>query len=345
MLKRITLRALLLPAFCLPVAAQESPAPNPPPKEAAAGAETPKAEAPKETPKVIEAAEATPEEVKVLKPVDVPAERMRIKSKADIKCEVTLTPSHGREVTVKGVVVNGKLIERFAGRVFVEDPTVESPQCGVRLWWVDNTAGWIFLRYSQIRTIALTGVLTAVEREEIMKRLKAREDQKKEADKALEAAKLEEELVKMSAPELEAYLLREYPLEQGWNHGKLRDLKKKQLIDNQPLTRQESIFVTYFNQLIKARLTELKHEKDKIEIEPGSADKPSDPARAHAGNAGSRPAQGGRSGNGESEPGPGAESGSGGNEPGDAGVPPAGGSGAEDEEAPPEDDGAGSEDK
>jgi hypothetical protein len=297
MLMRNTLRALILSALCAPLAAQQAPDSVPPAKQASAGAEAPKPEAPKadgaDAEAKPEAAEAT--EVKVLKPQDVPAEFMRIekrKTKADIKCEVTITPTHGREVTVKGVVRNGKLIERFAGRVFVTDPTIEHPQCGVRLWWVDNAAGWIFLRYSQIRTIALTGILTAEERQQIMDALRVREQKKEEEKKAQEKAKLEEELLQMSALDLEAYVLREYPQEQGWNHEKLRDLKKKQLIDNQPLTRQESIFVSYFPVLIKARLKELKREKDKVEFEPGSADKPADPAAGTpSGPVGAGPAQ------------------------------------------------------
>ena len=104
-----------------------------------------------------------------------------------------------------------------------------------------------------------------------------------------EGAKLEEELLRMSAADLEAFLLREYPQDQGWNHERLRDLKNKQLIDNQPLTRQESIFVSYFPVLIKARLKELKREKDKVEFAPGTADKPADPAGTPSRPAGSEP--------------------------------------------------------
>jgi hypothetical protein len=296
MLKRITLSALLAASLSAPAAAQQDPQAAPPGKQASAGAEPAKpADAANADAAKPDAEPAAPQEVKVLRPADVPAEKLRIKSKADIKCEVTLVPAHGREVVVKGVVRNGKLIERFAGRVFVEDPTIEHQQCGVRLWWVDNTAGWIFLRYSQIRSIALTGVLTAEEKQQIMERLKAAEKQKEEEKKAQEAAKLEEDLLKMSTLELEAYLLREYPAEKGWNHEKLREVKKKQLIDNQPLTREESVFVSYFPILIKARLKDLKREKDKVEFEPGSADKPAGGARPGPGGepAGDKPAAGG----------------------------------------------------
>jgi hypothetical protein len=292
MLMRIIPGAFALALFCAPLAAQQQPKPAPqqPPKPAPppgkqAAAEDEQAD----DAKAAEGAEAS--EVKVLKPGDVPAEVLRIekrKTKADIKCEVTLIPVHGREVTVKGVVCNGKLIERFKGRVFVPEPNIEHSQSGVRLWWVDNTAGWIFLRYSQIRSIAITGVLTAEERRKIMEALRVKEEEKKKAT-AQEAEKLaEEELLQMNGADLEAYLLREYPQEQGWTSEKYRELKNKQLIANQPLTRQESIFVSYFTVLVKARVKELKREKDKVEFEPGSADKPQDPAGTPAGSAGSQ---------------------------------------------------------
>lgn len=326
---RITTWAFTLSALCAPLAAQQPQEPAPPAKQASAGAEAGKPEPAKPDAAGAEAGKpegAEASEVKVLAPADVPAELLRIekrKSKADIKCELTMTPTHGREVTVKGVVRNGKLIERFAGREFVIDPTIEHPHCGVRLWWVDNTSGWIFLRYSQIRTIALTGILTAEERQQIMDALRVKDQKKEEEKKAEEAAKLEEELLQMSAPELEAYVLREYPQDQGWNHEKLRGLKKKQLIDNQPLTRQESIFVSYFPVLIKARLKELKREKDKVEFEPGTADKPADPAGTPSGPVGAQPAK------------------PRGKEPGaTGGVPPAGGDddAPADEEPAPEDE-------
>ena len=106
----------------------------------------------------------------------------------------------------------------------------------------------------------------------------------------------------MSAADLEAYLLREYPQDQGWNQQRQSELKKKQLIDNQPLTRQESIFVSYFPVLIKARLKELKREKDKVEFAPGTADKPQDPAGTPSRPAGSEPARPGGAGGGDDEP-------------------------------------------
>ena len=215
------------------------------------------------------------DQMKVLKPGDVPAELLRLKSKADIKAEVTVLPLHGRKVTVKGVVRNGKLIELFVGRRFVAQKDIENTQSGVRLWWVEGSAGWIFLRYSQIQSIALVGQLTPEERRAIMEALKARREGE-EPKKPVEVDPTAD-LEKLSPEDLEALLLKNYPADKGWNHERLRTLKEKQIMEGQPLTREEAVFVKYFPVLIKARLKEVRRTPDKTEFEPGSQTPPAQP--------------------------------------------------------------------
>jgi len=254
---------LLAPAWAQDGSAQDQPAPD---KQASADA-APKSD---RTP----AQPGTPkEEIRVLQPQDVAAELLRLKSKADIKAEVTIVPLHGRAVIVKGIIRNGKLIERFDSRRFISPKNIDENDSGVRLWWVNNTAGWIFLRYAQIKTIALTGKLTAEERRKIMEALKARKNQDGDKPKTADGALPEPEIEKLTPRELEAYLLSHYPAEGGWTHKKLRELKRKQIIENQTLGREEAIFVQYFHALIKGRLRELKRSKRKVEFEPGSENK------------------------------------------------------------------------
>ena len=280
-------------AFALllaPVCAQDAPTKTDPSptkkdeqgKEAAAGAE-------KQQPADRLRNGKRNEEVKLLKPQDMAAELMRLKSKADIKAEVTILPLHGRQVIVKGVIRNGKLIERFQGRRFRSEKNIDHSHAGVRLWWVNNTAGWIFLRYSQVRTIALTGALTAEERRQIMEALKASKTDKKTGaeNPAEDGDKLEQALKKMSPTELEGYVLRQYPADKGWNHEKLRKLKRRQIINNETLDRGDAIFVRYFGILIKARLKELKRATKKIEFEPGSDE--NKPESGKSGDSGSKP--------------------------------------------------------
>ena len=151
------------------------------------------------------------EQVRVLKPEEVPGELMRLNTKADIKAEISIKTYSGRPVVFKGVIRNGKLIERIVDRRFVAQKDVSHGRSGVRLWWSGNNDGFIFFRYSNIKSVAITGKLTAKERAEIMRRLRAKregEDPEAAAKKAAAtAAAKETELDKLSPNEREAWLM------------------------------------------------------------------------------------------------------------------------------------------
>ena len=63
----------------------------------------------------------------------------------------------------------------------------------------------------------------------------------------------------------------------------MRALKRKKLIDNKPLTREEDIFVKYFSILVEAHFEDLKQSTRKIEIEPNSESRPDDAGSADNG--------------------------------------------------------------
>ena len=216
------------------------------------------------------------EEVKVLRPDQVATELKRLKNKADIKAEIKVRAKHGKPTVFKGVIRNGKLIERFVGRRFRLQKDVTHPQCGVRLWWMNNSDGWMFFRYSNIMSLSITGKLTAKERREILRRLKAKQEWRdakpEDAPKVDPSKQLTEQLAKMNSSELASYLLKTYPEEKGWNRERYRGLKRKQVIDNVTLEREQAIFVKYWRDLIKARLKALTTSNKKTEIEPGSAE-------------------------------------------------------------------------
>jgi hypothetical protein len=230
--------------------------------------------------------EGEKEQVKHLDPKDVAAELKRLKSKADIKAEVHVRTTAGRPVSFKGVIRNGKLIERIIDKRFVPQKDVEHAHSGVRLWWSGGSDGYIFFRYSNIKTLSIIGRLTDAERREIMRRLKAkREGKGEEPTQPTTGEAFQKALEKMNPDELKAYLLRTYPYESGWDHKRQRTLKRKELIENKVLSREEAIFVKYFSILVEARFETLKRNTKKIEIEPGSEesdppeDGPSKPAR------------------------------------------------------------------
>lgn len=219
------------------------------------------------------------EKVRVLKPEEVPGELIRLRTKADIKAEISIKTFSGRPVVFKGVIRNGKLIERIVDRRFVAENDISHQRCGVRLWWSGDNDGYIFFRYSNIKSVAITGKLTEKERAEIMRRLRAKEQgedpdaaAKKAAAAAVKAS--ESELDKLSPEQREAFLMARYPAEKGWTSHRYRELKRKQVIDNVKLPNDEAIFVKYFRVLEQARYRNLQIATTKKEkFEPGSADK------------------------------------------------------------------------
>jgi hypothetical protein len=220
---------------------------------------------------------AARDKVKVLAPKDVPGELKRLKSKADIKAEITVNVSGAQPVTFKGVIRNGKLIEKLdkGAKRFLVEKEFTDQHCGVRLWWSGNSDGFIFFRYSTIKTLTLTGQLSAQERAEIMRRLKAHKEGKQPADgKTPEesAEEVFESLEKLPPVELKKVLLARYPYDKGWDHERFRQLKHKQLIENKVLTQEEAVYLRYFRVLQEARFDLLKRKSEKHEIEPGSAD-------------------------------------------------------------------------
>jgi hypothetical protein len=264
--------ALAMAASFAVVRAQDAPGDSSDPKPETRQAAAPAKEPVDGSGKVVRKA-GEKEQVKHLNPKDVAAELKRLKSKADIKAEVHVRTTSGRPVSFKGVIRNGKLIERIIDKRFVPQKDVEHTHSGVRLWWSGGSDGYIFFRYANIKTLSIIGRLTDAERREIMRRLKAkREGKGEDAGKPNPNEAIQKALEKMNPDELKAYLLRQYPYESGWDHKRQRALKRKELIENKVLSREEAIFVKYFSILVEARFETLNRNTKKIEIEPGSED-------------------------------------------------------------------------
>lgn len=291
MLKRIALSLSLVVAA---VAAQETPteAVEPAAEKSAAKADSAAKDAGAKDAgaKDAEKAEAKPvksntvvdavrknEQRRVLRPQEVPGELMRLKTKADIKAQLKIRTTSGKPVMFSGVVRNGKLIERIVNRRFEVQKTIAHPRCGVRIWWAGDSDGYIFFRYSSIESIALTGKLTADERAEIMRRLRAKRDgvdpdAAKKAAAHAEAKKLND-FEKMSPAERGKYLMLQFPAAQGWKAKRYAELRRKLVIDNVKLAPKEELFVKYYRELEQVRFHSLRTAvTKKEEFEPGSAE-------------------------------------------------------------------------
>ncbi|MFQ5843635.1 MAG: hypothetical protein ACE5JG_01470, partial [Planctomycetota bacterium] len=244
--------------------------------------------------KVVKARER--EELRVLRPNEVPAELARVKSKADIKAEVEIRTSLGRPIVFPGVIRNGKLIEILVDGKFVVRPDLEQSQVGLRLWWSKDSDGYIFFRYSIIKTITLRGEFTAEERRALFKRLAAKrrdaEGAEKEAAAEPEKPDWLAQLEKMTPARRKATLIRRYPYDKGWTHERYRELTRKRILDNKPLSPEEEVFLQYFTSILApARFEELGKPR-KIEIEPGSAHDAPESGSEPAGEDGVEPSAG-----------------------------------------------------
>jgi len=279
MLNRIVLGLCLMATGVL---AQGAPSQAP---DAASKAE-PKAEPKTDKPKdagpsattAIAAAKKKAEERRVLKPSQIPGELVRLKSKADIKAELKIRTTPGRPAVVfKGVIRNGKLIERIVNSRFVAQNSVSHPRAGVRIWWAGNSDGYIFFRYSSIETISITGKLTAKERAEIMRRLQAKREGRDPDEVIKAAAELEAkkfaDIEKMSPRVRGEFLMARYPEGLGWTGKRFRELRRKKTLDDVKLPPEEELFVKYYRALEKVRYQALRTAaKKKEEFKPRSGD-------------------------------------------------------------------------
>jgi hypothetical protein len=247
------------------------------PVPAAASEAAPAAEgADLEEERIVSAAAAAAQ-ARTLTPADVPAELQRLKSKADIKAEIVLKTTTGRPISFKGVIRNGKLIERILDRKFVPETAIDPVHSGVRLWWSGDSDGYIFFKYSAIQSLTITGRFTEAERRALMERLKRIKEGKQAAETPEAPTLADGDLDKMAPEELKAYLVRKYPYDKGWNHEKKQELTRRRILENKPLSAEEAAFEKYFAILAQARFEELQKRKTKIQIEnPGADPNPSD---------------------------------------------------------------------
>ncbi len=150
-----------------------------------------------------------------------------------------------------GVVKEGRFVEKVKGLEFVP-ADIRTKGAGIRLWYYDDTDGYIFLPYTMIRTYKILKELTGVEikaiRERILeRRKKARELAKKRLDSLkkkekefLQNKKASEKLDKLSKNLKEAKkkrqeeerllaLIKEFPPEKGWGPKKIEEIRIRKI--------------------------------------------------------------------------------------------------------------------
>ncbi len=230
-------------------------------------------------------ARGTDEEIKVLKPTDIPLEMKSLKGKADIKAEIQIRTVAGRPVVVPGVIRNGKLMEMLRNGKFEPRDDLDEALVGVRLWWSGDSDGYIFFRYNIIKTITLMGEFTAEERRALFKRLAAKRAADKGTVEPTDAGvDIAKKLEGMTPGARKAYLVAHYPYDKGWNHERYRELTRKRILEDQPLSAEEETFLDFFTSVLAPARFEQLSIKKKIELEPGS-----EPSGDSSGKTGDKP--------------------------------------------------------
>lgn len=148
---------------------------------------------------------------------------------------------------IKGVVRNGRFVERIHGLDFVP-ADMKAEGAGVRVWYYDNTTSYIFLPFREILSYTIGERLTDDEVKAIEKRIEREsriarqrreeqlakrranaegeargakeEDLAKEAERTAEQRKKEDALLK---------LLDEFPPDEGWGEKRVRAIQMRKI--------------------------------------------------------------------------------------------------------------------
>lgn len=169
---------------------------------------------------------------------------------------------------LKGIVKNGRFMERLDEREFVQT-NKRGPNSGLRLWYYDGTDSYIFLPFDQIRRYKIGETLTDEEVDEIAKAIaierRKSEERRKEYVSEKERKRAEAEAAKNGGAEgtpatpggetekpesklttAQRALLAEFPPTQGWGLEKLRSLEmRKTTIGVYPNEREKRFIDNY----------------------------------------------------------------------------------------------------
>ncbi|HHI80656.1 MAG TPA: hypothetical protein ENK02_11830 [Planctomycetes bacterium] len=194
-----------------------------------------------------------------------------------------------------GVVKEGRFVEKVRGLEFVP-ADIRTKGAGIRLWYYDNTDGYIFLPYTMIRTYKILKELTGVEikaiRDRILERrrkaselakkrlmeLKRREQEllkNKNASKKLDklAKNLKEEEKKRKEEERLLALIQEFPPDKGWGPKKIEEIRIRKVAIGAFPDAKSKRFVEVFEDWVKGyNLWKALKEKESKKVKNGKVE-------------------------------------------------------------------------
>lgn len=175
--------------------------------------------------------------------------RARLKKEGVLQSHIQVKITLRNGEIMRGVVKNGLFVEKPTRLEFVR-AEMKVPGAGIRLWYYNDTSGFIFLPYRTIKTYKILRRLTEVEvaalHDQMVAKKKVAKDEGKEAGKAVQkkADAFQEKLAKQrakqekkeaSAAELKAMseetrlraLLKEFPAKDGWGPEKATEIRMR----------------------------------------------------------------------------------------------------------------------
>ena len=175
---------------------------------------------------------------------------------------------------IKGIVRNGRFVERDAGLDFVPSEK-RIPGAGLRIWYYNNTSSYIFIQYKYIRRYKIIRRLSDLQVKEIGDKIKEREKReaalaRKKARQRIEAIKrrlkgekVEEKLEKLAEQIQEnekeakarmerAKLLKEFPPDEGWGPKRIQEINLRKIALHVYPNEKEKRFIEVFEDWQKA---------------------------------------------------------------------------------------------
>lgn len=149
-----------------------------------------------------------------------PPHQVKIDSsiRGEFNYEVSISLTNGG--LMYGVVLQGNLYEKLSKRDFARTDSWKSPGAGLRLWYVNDQKGYVFIPYKDILEVSRVKLLTEEEMKRIFERIAKKEEETRKARE-----KAAEELEKKKAEEEEQ--AKEEGLKKKEEEGAKADAMKK----------------------------------------------------------------------------------------------------------------------
>ncbi len=214
----------------------------------------------------------SPKEKAVLERIRKNYRRGRSGRSLSANVQILLELTNGEKI--KGIVRNGRFVERDAGLEFVPAER-RLPGAGLRIWYYNNTSSYIFIKYKYIKNYKILRRLSDIQVKEIGDKIKERERReaalaRKRARERIEAIKrrlkgekVEEKLEKLAEKIQEnekeakarlerAKLLKEFPPEEGWGPKRIEEINLRKVALHVYPNEKEQRFIEVFEDWQKA---------------------------------------------------------------------------------------------